>query len=274
MPMQERQALPKIERDTTTHFQVERWKPNDVPAIVHLEELCWAPWLRKPADNIGTIASLFPETQLVAKNHNNVIVAAITANRINWDGNPQSLQTWDSVAGGSENASDYIATHVLDGNTICITSSAVDPSVQRKGLAKRLIMEMKDVGKELGVDHLIGPFRPSEYGNYKIAQGPNSNVSFAEYCELKQEDGQSLDPWLRSAAKLGMKPMRVEEASMVVEVSMNKFEEYRKSYNSNKWVDFGNGRWECGDTGSWYLNLEQEKATYIEPNLWGEIPLK
>lgn len=271
MPMQEGHKRPQSVERNISQYKVEKWKPNDVSAISRLEEINWAPWLRKSSDNMSWIASKFPDTQLLVRNESGNVVAALTANRINWDGNVQSLGTWDDVVRGSKRAGDYSSTHVADGNTICLTSSAVDPLTKGEGLAAKLVTEMRQVGRELGVDHLIGPFRPSAYGEYKLEHGP---VDFAEYCAMTREDGQPLDPWIRNAKRLGMQPLRVEEASMVVEVPMEKFEEYKATYHPTKWKDFGEGRWECGETGSWYVSPENGKATYVEPNLWGEIPLK
>ncbi len=270
MPIQEGLIRPKPIEQSTSQYKIEKWAPADVRAISRLEELNWAPWLRKSSDNMRNIASHFPDTQLLARNNRGDVVAVLTANRINWDGNPHSLGTWDDVVGGSEKASDYSSTYITDGNTICLTSSAVDPLAKGEGLAAKLVTEMKQVGKELGVDHLIGPFRPSGYGAYKLEHG---TTDFVEYCGMMREDGQPLDPWLRNAVRLGMQPLGVAEASMVVEVPMSKFEEYKETYHPEKWKDFGNGRWECGETGSWYVDPADNRAKYIEPNVWGKIPL-
>ncbi|SRR6266571_1880908 len=249
-------------------YNLDVWKPSDVSSIARLEKACWAPWLRRPEQHIATIAEKFPQTQLLVRNQQGTILAAMTANRINWDGKPTSLPTWDTVARGSEAASDYTQTYTPNGNTLCLLSSAIDPTVQGKRLAPQLIEGMKAVAKELRVDHLIGPFRPSGYGEYKLEHGL---IDFSKYCNMTREDGQLLDPWLRSAVRLEMKPLRIEERSMVVEVPRSTFEEYRETYYLQKWKQIEPGQWECGETGSWFVRGDH--AVYIEPNIWGELPI-
>jgi hypothetical protein len=250
----------------TPHYSLEHWKPADVPAISRLEQACWAPWLRKPEPRIATIATIFPQGQLLLRDKHKNIIAIMTANRIDWDGRPASLTTWDAVVGGSEEESDYRKTYRPDGNTLCITSSSIVETQRGAGLSPRLMTGMQQVATELGATYLIGPFRPYGYGEYKLQHEP---IDFAEYCALTQENGEPLDPWLRSVFRLGMKPLRVEERSMVITVDMNTFETYRQTYNPQKWKEVVPGRWECGETGSWFVT--GNTAVYIEPNVWGEL---
>ncbi len=132
------------------HYNLSLWKPSDVPAISRLEKACWAPWLRKPEEHIATIAEKFPRTQLLVRNQHGNILATMTANRINWDSNPASLPTWDTIAGGARVASDYTKTYTPDGNTLCLMSSSIDPAIQGKGLAPQLVAGMRDVARKLG----------------------------------------------------------------------------------------------------------------------------
>src|SRR6266571_2987479 len=106
-------------------YHLEHWKPTDTSAIHRLEKACWAPWLSKPEQHIEAIARNFPQTQLLLRNQRGDIAATVTANRINWDGDPLSLTTWDAFAGGSEQASDYAETYIPDGNTLCLMSMSV-----------------------------------------------------------------------------------------------------------------------------------------------------
>lgn len=250
------------------HYNLDIWKPYDVPAISRLEKACWAPWLRKPEEHIATIAEKFPQTQLLLKNQRRDIVATVTTNRISWDGNPASLGTWDAVAGGSEAASDYIKTYAPDGNTLCLMSMNVDPTIQGGGFAPQLVEGMKNIARRLGIEHLISSFRPSGYGDFKLEHGA---TKFTEYCTLTRQDGKPFDPWLRSVSRLGMQPLRIEERAMVVEVPLSTFEEYQRTYHPQKWKEVEPGQWECGETGSWFV--KGDHAVYIEPNIWGELPI-
>lgn len=265
----------KIEQSTiyrpesqTTNFKIENWNPADAAEIYRLEESGWAPWLRKSEKLIATIAEKFPDTQLVARNKNGLIVATMTANRINWDGDPSSLKGYDDIVGGSVESSNYLKTYKPDGNTICLIASTVDPRFKKYGLGIKLGETMKVKAIELGVKHLIGPFRPSRYGAYKLENGP---IEFEEYCKLTRFDGKPGDPWLRSVTSLGMKPLRKDDHSLTVNIPLEKFEEYKKYYHPHLWKQLRNGLWECGEAGNW--SIKGNIASYVEPNLWGEIPL-
>ena len=247
--------------------RVETWKPQDIISIANLETDTWAPWLRKPLKHITTIATHFPDTQLVARDEKNKIAGILTTNRINWDGHPSSLTTWDDVAGGSVQLSDYSTTYKPDGNTLCLMSMDVTPGLH--GVAPQLLEEIRAVAKELGITHIISSFRPSGYGNYKQIFG---QVNFEEYCNQVDINGESIDPWLKSVFRQGMKPLRVEPRSMIVTVDKKTFEQYKDTYNPELWEQMPNGTWECGETGSWYAT--NERATYVESNLWGEIPIE
>lgn len=249
---------------------ISRWNINDAPALFALEKKTWAPWLRTSQKNFATIAKIFPEGQSKIKNAKGEIIAAVTTNRVNWDGNPKSLHTWDSLAGGSLEVGDYSKTFNPEGNTLSFMSMAVDPILQGKGLASILFQETIDIAKNLAVDHLIGSFRPSKYGTFKLTPG-HELIKLDEYSKITGPDGLPIDPWLKTATNKGMILLRIEKKAMKVQVSLKKFEEYRKTYNKDKWRQNKNGTWECGEAGTWTIN--DSSAIYTEPNLWGEIPI-
>ncbi len=252
-------------------YSISEWSINNASDLYKLEVKTWAPWLRKPLKNFKTIAKLFPEGQRKMTNRKGEIVAAVTTNRINWDGNTASLYSWDSIAGGSIETSDYTTTYTQDGNTLSIMSISVDPATQGKGLATILVREVVDIARNIGVEHLICSLRPSKYGEFKLKPG-NASIGLVEYCKLTGSDGLPLDPWLRIATKYHMMPQRIENESIKIEVSKDKFENFRRTYRREGWRENNDGHWECAETGKWLL--KGDRAEYVEPNLWVEIPLK
>lgn len=251
-------------------YIISRWKPNDAQALFELEKKTWAPWLRTPEKNFATIAKIFPEGQYKISNFKKKIIAAITTNRINWDGNPTSLHSWDSAAGGSVESGDYSSTFTPNGNTLSLMSIAVDPAMQGRGLASILFQETITNAINLKIKHLICSLRPNNYGNFKLQAGHES-IGLEEYCKITNLDGLPIDPWLRIATKQKLTTLRIEQVSMKVQVSLEKFEEYRKSYNKDLWKQNKNGSWECGEVGTW--TIKDNIAVYTESNLWGEIPI-
>lgn len=258
-------------RQRNREYIISKWTKIDPPDLYTLEEKTWAPWLRKPQKNFETITKIFSDGQRKITNTKGDVIAMVSTNRINWDGNIATLPTWDSVAGGSIELGDFSETYVNDGNTLDIMSISVDPEMQGKGLATILFREVLNMAEYFGVEHLICSFRPCGYGKFKLQSG-NNPVSFTEYCGLTKEDGLPWDPWLRIATRYGMVPLRIEKAAITVEVSKSTFEEYKQTYNKNNWSLNSEGKWECGEAGTWTVN--GDKAIYSEPNLWSELPIR
>lgn len=260
---------PKTE--TSLPFLIQKWTPADVTEISRLERVAWPTWLRRTEESINVIANNYPHIQLLARDSRGMLVGTITANRIDWDGNPKSLikRTWDEVADGVQHKGDYSTTYRPDGNTLCLMSTSVDPTMRGHGIATQLIEGMRNVAIESGIEHLVGPFRPSGYGNYKLRTV--NPVDIADYCKMTDADGQPVDPWIKFATRQGMIQYGITDPSMTVVVDKATFDTYRDTLQPTRWKKNEDGTWECGETGRWRLNGDY--ATYTEPNLWGEIPL-
>lgn len=265
------QAIKNTKTRKYGEYFISKWDVNDASDLYRLEVKTWAPWLRKPMKNFETIAKIFPNGQRKITNGKGEIVAAVTTNLVNWDGNTNTLLSWDSYAGGSIAASDYSGSYLQDGNTLDFVSISVDPALQGKGLANVLVREVIDFAQNLGVEHLICSLRPSGYGEFKL-KPQNESIGLIEYCKLTGPDGFPIDPWLRIAANFYMLPQRIENEAIKVEVSIDKFKDFRRTYNNHKWRQNKYGSWECGEAGIW--SIKSKSAVYIEPNLWVEIPLR
>jgi GNAT superfamily N-acetyltransferase len=250
------------------HF-ISKWEKGDHPDLYKLEEKTWAPWMRKPQKNFAIITKIFPNGQRKITNKSGQIVAMFSTNRINWDGDTESLPTWDLVAGGSIEQGNFSSTYISYGNTLDIMSISVDPDMQGKGLATILFNELINIAQELEVEHLIASFRPCGFGSFKVKSGL---IAFDEYCKITTEDGLPRDPWLRIATRYGMVPLRIERSAISVEVSLKQFEEWKETYNPENWTQNEKDQWECGEAGVW--TIKGNKAKYVEPNLWGEIPIR
>ncbi len=252
-------------------YLISKWTRVDHPDLYKLEQKAWAPWMQKPQKNFDIIAKIFPDGQRKITDLNGEVIAMISTNRINWNGSIAELPTWDSVAGGSIEKSNFSNTYIKNGNTLDIMSITVDPSMHGKGLATILFMEVIYIAKNLGVNHLICSFRPNLFGEYKYNNGYKL-VSIDEYCKQTTVNGLPGDPWLRIASRYGMIPLKIENSAIKVEVPLSKFYEYQKTHKPEAWFRKPDGQWECGEAGCW--TIKNNMATYVEPNLWGEIPLK
>ena len=245
------------------------WTPGEAEQLfTALEEPNWAPWLAAGVPSIAGRATVFPEGQLVMK-EGSLYVASLSLNRIQWDGNSKTLPSWDDVAG---NPTDYSMTYSPKGNTLVLLSMNVAGAWKGKHIPGKMITEAMVVAKTLGIEHLVGSFRPSGYGAAKKALG--YGLSFEQYCTLTREGSDKpVDPWLGSLWHMGMQMIAVDHKAMTVAVTPDEFAGYKAQYKPDMWQAITSGVWECGEVGKWSVDPETHVAIYQESNIWGRLPL-
>lgn len=277
-----------IQQETNTIYSVpaaKNWTPELIAPILEvLEKPNWAPWLAAGYNSLLGRSQVFPEGQIVLLDQENNPLASISTNRIFWDGNIETLPTWDEVAG---EPTTYEHTYQPDGNTIVLMSANVDPNFQGQGFGKVLINSIKQMAGQLsGIDHVIGSFRPTGYGQHKLELGIDA-LPFDEYCSAvnlaaaKEIDNQidwepwggygpPLDPWLRNLARNGMIPLAVDWQAMKIMLNQDEFNYYKSTHNPSGWLKLPDGTWLCGEVGKFY---SQDNGDYLyqEANLWGQI---
>jgi hypothetical protein len=253
-----------------------------------IEKPNWAPWLRVDQARLVDRMMVFPDGHMTLKNEEDIPVGFLSTNRISWDGNPDTLSTWDGVAGENGNFQD---TCVPDGNTICLMSMGAAAGFKGQRVAEEMVTGIQKIAREKGVEHIIGDFRPSGFGQYKHMTG---NYNFTDYVSQKRFDGRPLDPWLRNVSYLGMEPLKVDNRAMVVPASLDELLVYMTEYKPDAWYEVEDPAgqktlieqqqpelnlrkitniFECEETGTWYVDVENREAVYIESNYWGEIPV-
>lgn len=244
-------------------YEVKPYDPEDAITIYkELEVPNWAPWLRASTETLAKRAKVFPEGQLAVWEGKRPI-ANISLARFNYDGNPDNLPTWDELMGVPATGEH---TFDLHGNALGMMSINVHPDYQGKGLTKVVIDAVKCRIANLGVTHIMGSFRPSQFGEYSTQ---NPKASIKEYIDKKRkEDNMPHDPWLRALTRNGMRMLRIDDAAMVVtDVSKEQFDEWQRIYNPEKWKQIAPSVWRCGETGVWLVG--PQNATYVESNVWG-----
>ncbi len=259
------------------------WKDID-PGILYetLEHPNWAPWLEADIASIHGRAQFFPKGQLLLLDGTKPI-ANLSTNQIMWNGNPNSLPTWDDIAG---NPSDYSQTYTPTGNTLVLMSMNVAPEYHGQQLPAKLVGQVQQMAFQLGIQHIVGSFRPNTYGALK--QQYQQDIPFWHYATKMKtpridtngafgKPGKTVhmpvDSWLRSLTWLGMQPIKEDTTAMTVTVPVAEFEYYQQTYHPESWWQAPNGKWHCSEVGSWTINREQQTATYQESNLYGSLPL-
>lgn len=246
----------------------------------------WAPWLRFTVGDMHDYAEVFPQGQFVDLGGDGSPIGALTTIRLDWSGDPGDLTSWDEVSGR-----DTSVAEVYDeaGNTLVLLSMSVRPEARGAGPSTWLMEQARALARSEHMEHIVGPFRPSGYGARKRTE---PDTGFTAWCRARRPDGQLADPWLRAMTRLGMKPLREEPRAMVIEEDLATWEGYRIGYRPDAWFrvtgraadllrhesQLGNRPelevWECGETGSWFVDREARVATYCETNLWGEVPFE
>lgn len=250
-----------------------------------LEEPSWAPWLRFSVEELAAYHEVFPDGQFVNITDGGP-VGMLTSILVTWSGDVDELPTWDALSGRGNSIAD---AHDPEGNTMVFLSSSVHPEQRGRGVLPGLIEDAGALAARLGLDHLIGPFRPNGFGAAKAAGG---SVDFAAYVEARQASGLPVDPWLRTVSRLGARWLGIAARAMTVTVSVDEFDELRSSYEPSRWFRLDPARadlliarsspevvgavdevWECGETGSWFVDHAAGRASYVEDNVWGELPV-
>lgn len=254
---------PRVPETPTGGYEVRPYKPEDASLIYQeLEVPNWAPWLRASPETLTKRAEAFPEGQLAIWTPEGRPIASLSLSRFNYDGDPQALPTWDEIMGDPPTGEH---TFVPDGNAIGMMSINVHPEFQGAGLTRVIIDDVKKRAKDLGIKHIMGSFRPSQFGEWTHE---HPREGFVTYALKERPDNLPLDAWLRALTRNGMRMLRVDDAAMVVpEVPIEEFNNYRETYNPEKWRQIAPHVWRCGETGVWITG--ENSATYIESNVWG-----
>lgn len=247
-----------------------------------LEVPIWAPWLRFSLEDMREYDRAFPAGQIVQLGEGDRPDGALTSIRIDWTGDPGDLGTWDQVSGKEAGVQAALRP---EGNTMVLLSVSIRPEGRGRGVAAQLVDRARQVARSEGIDHVISPFRPSGFGTHKAAGG---NVDFSAYCGARRADGLLADPWLRILTRLGMRPLRIVDRAMVVALTVAELNELRRTHHPEAWTPLDEARaatlladrgssaadvevWECGETGSWFVDRSAGVAMYEESNLWGTI---
>jgi GNAT superfamily N-acetyltransferase len=79
---------------------------------------------------------------------------------------------------------------------LCALGITIAPECRGRGLSRRIIERMAEIGRDHGLDTLIAPVRPTLKHRYPL-------TPIERYLSWRRPDGTHLDPWLRTHERLG-----------------------------------------------------------------------
>jgi len=245
-------------------------------------------------------AYLFPEYFYQVRTDDGRPVAYLATVPAYWSGDKHALQTYGYYAGTlkfgrlktrlltafyvlviemlhmpkvfSVIASRFRERKLSGANCIVLLAMVIDPAYQKTRIPALLFDAVTRTARRLGMKHVLSPFRPNAYGQYKAERRvAHSNALFEEYCNLKNDENLPHDPWLRAVARNGAQFLRIEYRSLTISRSLDRFERFRKNHRPESWYSPIPDTWECGETPTWYVDRHKQVAMSVEPNIWGVV---
>jgi hypothetical protein len=121
-----------------------------------------------------------------------------------------------------------------------------------------MVRAMIDNVARLGFRQLLAPVRPS-------AKHLEPATPIEEYVRRTRSDGLPEDPWMRVHARLGADIIRVCPTSMVIPGTLEEWREWTGlAFDADGLIEVP------GALVPVHVDLAQNHAVYVEPNVWME----
>ena len=141
-------------------------------------------------------------------------------------------------------------------NVLCALGITIAPEYRGKGLSRRMIQRMAEIGRDYGLDTLIAPVRPTLKHRYPL-------TPMDRYISWRRPDGTHLDPWLRTHERLGADIVKVASRSVEVTGPVTEWEGWTQLAfpESGMYVV-------SGALVPIEIDRERDEGVYVEPNVW------
>lgn len=157
-------------------------------------------------------------------------------------------------------------------NALSAISITVRPDRRSLGLAEAMIQAMKRTAMNKGLDILVVPLRPTRKSEFP-------SVDMADYITWPQLPATPdtvfpFDPWLRKHIRLGGQIIKVAPTSMRIEGSIANWQHWTRcdewkalSKNHDSELSYVEVEFP-GGLVPLRVFVEEDRAVYIEPNVW------
>ncbi|WP_323835185.1 transferase [Photorhabdus africana] len=198
--------------------------------------------------------SHFQKFAILQQGEEQKLIGAANSVPFPWEGD--SLEQlpdngWDEVFRRGMLARGKTVTKMLSALSV-----TVSPEFRGKNLPALLINSLKQTAIEEGMKALVVPVRPTLKKNYPLQD-------FVQYCRWKNDNNEPFDPWIRTHWRLGAKIIQPAMHSMYINATLDKWQEWTgmKFLQSGQYII-------PGGLVPLVVDVQQQMAYYIEPNLW------
>ncbi len=174
---------------------------------------------------------------------------------------------WDGEVGDLPDGYDGALVRAVENheqtasvNCLSIMAAAVREDRRGTGLAGRVLTELSRRAVAAGLSRVIAPVRPALKVSYPL-------TPMSDFATWMRADGLHIDPWIRTHQRLGATVLGVAERSMVIVGSVLQWQEWTGMAlpQSDTYVI-------SGALDVLEISYEDDRGTYVEPNLWLEHP--
>ena len=200
------------------------------------------------------LPDVFPEFQFVVTDVDGEVIAKINSIPFVWDGTDDDLPAsgWDGVQirGFGDRVGDRRAT------AVSLLEARIVPGHLGSGMSAALLVAARQRVEAVGIHHLFGPVRPA-------AKASEPRTPMVEYARRVRDDGLPADGWIRTHVRLGARIVKVCPTSMAVPGSLAQWREWTGlPFDTSGLVDVP------GAIAPVFVNVDQDCAVYVEPNVW------
>lgn len=193
-------------------YEIRLCRADEEDASWEVERQVWAPFNWQADGSIGV--DYDPNLHLVASDGSG-LVATIDAQGMDWDGDSSTLPAggWTALVmrarDGFESQPDWAFA----------VGASILPGQQSRGLAGRMLGELRDLALSLGYKGLVAPVRPT--GRSRMP-----HLDIHEYRDVRLPDGRHIDPWVRVHEGVGGRIIGCCEDSAVFGGTRAQWEEW------------------------------------------------
>ena len=155
---------------------------------------------------------------------------------------------------------EHVIEHATSGEEEPTVVSAIQVLIDRRrhggGLSAVMLGEMRRLAQAAGFGDLVAPVRPSLKSSYPL-------TPMDVYARWTTPEGLPFDAWLRVHARAGASIVKVCPESMIIPGTVSEWEEWTAMRFPASGVYVVPGALEPVE-----IDVEANRGTYVEPNVW------